>query len=111
MPNRLVALVVLALSVAVVDQTSAAPESAAGSRPQVPGGSVRSASVPAAKPRLQVLFSPGGGCTEAIVDALGRARTSVDIQAYSFTSAPIAEAVAKAYERGVKVRVVLDKSQ
>ena len=62
-------------------------------------------------PRLQVFFSPAGGCTEAIVEALGKARTSIDVQAYSFTSAPIAEAVAKAFARGVKVRVVLDKSQ
>ena len=62
-------------------------------------------------PRIRVLFSPGGGCTEAIVNAITRAKTSIDVQAYSFTSAPIAEAVAKAHERGVKVRVVLDKSQ
>jgi phosphatidylserine/phosphatidylglycerophosphate/cardiolipin synthase-like enzyme len=66
---------------------------------------------PKAEPRIRVLFSPGGGCTEAIVDAIGKARTSIDVQAYSFTSAPIAEAVVKAHARGVKVRVVLDKSQ
>ena len=71
----------------------------------------RSTVAPAVSPRLQVLFSPGGGCTEAIVEALGKARTSVDVQAYSFTSAPIADAVAKAFARGVKIRVVLDKSQ
>jgi len=109
MPNRRAALVVVALSLGFAGLTFAAPE-APGSRPRVPGP-VTSANAPAAKPRLQVLFSPNGGCTEAIVDALGKARTSIDIQAYSFTSAPIAEAVAKAYERGVKVRVVLDKSQ
>jgi phosphatidylserine/phosphatidylglycerophosphate/cardiolipin synthase-like enzyme len=33
------------------------------------------------------------------------------VQAYSFTSAPIAQAVTRAFARGVKVRVVLDKSQ
>jgi len=33
------------------------------------------------------------------------------VQAYSFTSADIAKAIADAYERGVKVTVVLDKSQ
>lgn len=56
-------------------------------------------------------FSPNGGCTEAIVNELNAARTSVDVQAYSFTSAPIAQAVANAHARGVKVRVILDKSQ
>ena len=64
-----------------------------------------------AKPNIRVLFSPDGGCTEAIIDAVKAAKTSIDVQAYSFTSAPIAKAVAEAHGRGVKVRVVLDKSQ
>lgn len=87
--------------------------SAAPSAPMTPPGTNRAtaAPAPATTPRLKVLFSPDGGCTEAIVDGLGKARTSIDVQAYSFTSAPIAEAVAKAFARGVKVRVVLDKSQ
>jgi len=38
---------------------------------------------------LQVYFSPKGGCTEAIVAELGKAKESVLIQAYSFTSAPM----------------------
>ncbi len=33
------------------------------------------------------------------------------IQAYSFTSAPIAKALVEAHRRGVQVQVVLDKSQ
>lgn len=61
--------------------------------------------------RIRVLFSPGGGCTDAIVREIGRARNSVDVQAYSFTSAPIAKAVTDAHARGVKVRIILDKSQ
>jgi phosphatidylserine/phosphatidylglycerophosphate/cardiolipin synthase-like enzyme len=64
-----------------------------------------------AEPRVRVLFSPGGGCTEAIVAEIAKAKASIDVQAYSFTSAPIADAVAKAHARGVRVRVVLDKSQ
>jgi phosphatidylserine/phosphatidylglycerophosphate/cardiolipin synthase-like enzyme len=68
-------------------------------------------SISKTQPRVDVLFSPGGGCTEAIVAAIAGARESVEVQAYSFTSAPIAKAVADAHKRGVKVRVVLDKSQ
>lgn len=60
---------------------------------------------------ISVYFSPHGGCTDAIVEAIGQAQKTLDIQAYSFTSAPIAEAVATAHARGVKVRAVLDKSQ
>ncbi len=60
---------------------------------------------------ISVYFSPKGGCTDAIVDQLEAAKSTVEIQAYSFTSAPIAKAVLDAHKRGVKVRVVLDKSQ
>ena len=60
---------------------------------------------------LTVYFSPKGGCTEAVVDALGKAKQTVLVQAYSFTSAPIAKTLVDAHKRGVKVTVVLDKSQ
>ena len=60
---------------------------------------------------LQILFSPKGGCTDAIVAALDVAKASILVQAYSFTSAPIAQAVVRAHQRGVKVQVLLDKSQ
>ena len=58
-----------------------------------------------------VFFSPKGGCTEAIIKELDRSETSVLVQAYSFTSAPIAKALLNAHKRGVKVEVILDKSQ
>ena len=63
------------------------------------------------QPVIQVFFSPRGGCTEAAVQAIEAARSSILVQAYSFTSAPIAEALVKAHRRGVKVQVLLDKSQ
>jgi phosphatidylserine/phosphatidylglycerophosphate/cardiolipin synthase-like enzyme len=59
----------------------------------------------------QVFFSPRGGCTEAVVDVLDRATNSVLVQAYSFTSAPIARAIVDAQRRHVQVAVILDKSQ
>jgi len=59
---------------------------------------------------IQVYFSPEGGCAEAIVDNLTRARVSVLVQAFSFTSAPIAKALVEAKKRGVNVQVILDKS-
>lgn len=67
--------------------------------------------VPAAATTTEVYFSPDGGCTEAVVRELGKARDSVWVQAYSFTSAPIAKALVDASKRGVKVQVLLDKSQ
>lgn len=58
-----------------------------------------------------VYFSPNGGCTDAVVKAIGDARGTVLVQAYSFTSARIAKALLDAKKRGVDVRVLLDKSQ
>lgn len=57
-------------------------------------------------------FTPDGeSCQAMLVDAIRNARRSVLVQAYSFTSKPIAEALMQARKRGVDVRVILDKSQ
>jgi phosphatidylserine/phosphatidylglycerophosphate/cardiolipin synthase-like enzyme len=45
------------------------------------------------------------------VQALGNAKRTILVQAYSFTSAPIAKALLDAHKRGVQVQVILDKSQ
>ena len=60
---------------------------------------------------VEVYFSPNDGATEAIVREIDRARSEILVQAYSFTSAPIAKALLKAHRRGVKVQAILDKSQ
>ena len=59
----------------------------------------------------QVYFSPKGGCTDAIVREIDNATMEVLVQAYSFTSAPIAKALINAKKRAVSVEVILDKSQ
>ena len=66
---------------------------------------------PSVPQSVQVYFSPHGGATEAVVEALNRATNSVYIQAYSFTSAPIAKALVEANRRGAQVHVILDASQ
>lgn len=45
------------------------------------------------------------------MNALDHATNSVLVQAYSFTSVPIANALKDAHKRGVKVQIILDKSQ
>jgi len=60
---------------------------------------------------VRAYFSPDGGCTDAVVAALTLAKSNVLVQAYSFTSAPIAKALVDAKKRGVNVQVILDKSQ
>lgn len=59
----------------------------------------------------EVCFTPGQDCTGVIVAELDGAKRTVLVQAYSFTSAPIAKALVDARKRGIDVRVILDKSQ
>ncbi len=58
----------------------------------------------------RVCFTPGGPCTQEIVEVIDSAKHRLYIQAYGFTSAPIAKAVIAAKRRGVKIVVLLDKS-
>ena len=60
---------------------------------------------------VQVFFSPRGGAQDALVATIGQAKDSIFVQAYSFTSAPIAKALVDAAKRGVKIEAILDKSQ
>lgn len=48
-----------------------------------------------ASPQLDAYCSPHGGCTEAI----GKAKNSILVEAYSFTSFPIAKALIKAHSQ------------
>lgn len=45
------------------------------------------------------------------MEALKQAKETVLVQAYSFTSAAIAAALVDAHKRGVKIQVLLDRSQ
>ena len=47
-------------------------------------------------PSLAVYFSPPGEATEAIVQEMDKAQKSILVQAYSFTSAPIAKGLVAA---------------
>ena len=60
---------------------------------------------------IETFFSPKGGATAAIVKAISTATSEILVQAYSFTSTPIAKALVEANKRGIKIEVVLDKSQ
>ena len=62
-------------------------------------------------PPIEVYFSPKGGCTEAAVKEINAAKTTILVQAYSFTSVPIAKALVDAHKRAVQIQVILDKSQ
>lgn len=74
-------------------------------------GFVTPQAVPAAhEDGISVFFSPHGGCTDAVVAEIDRAKHEIMVQAYDFTSHPIAESLVDAHRRGVHVTIVLDKS-
>jgi phosphatidylserine/phosphatidylglycerophosphate/cardiolipin synthase-like enzyme len=56
----------------------------------------------------QVYFSPDGGCTQAIVEALAGARQQILVQAYEMTSPQIKSALLAAHRRGVQVNAIFD---
>jgi phosphatidylserine/phosphatidylglycerophosphate/cardiolipin synthase-like enzyme len=62
-------------------------------------------------PSVSLHFSPKGGCTEAVVAELRKARREILMQAYSFSSKPIAQALVDAKTRGVKIEILFDRSQ
>jgi phosphatidylserine/phosphatidylglycerophosphate/cardiolipin synthase-like enzyme len=57
-----------------------------------------------------VHFSPKGGCQDAIVQELNKARKEILVQAYSFTADPLTYGLVEAKKRGVNVEVLLDRS-
>ena len=61
--------------------------------------------------QIKVLFSPQDNCAQEIVSAIDNARSFIYVAMYYFTSRPIAQALVKAKDRGVDVKVCLDEEQ
>lgn len=60
---------------------------------------------------IQPCFTPGQPCATKIITQIDSAKKEILVQAYSFTSMPIAKALLNAHKRGVNVQIILDKSQ
>lgn len=56
-------------------------------------------------------FSPDEPCDKRIIQFINSAKRTLEIAVFSFTHAGIAKAIVKAQERGVKVRMVVDRDQ
>jgi phosphatidylserine/phosphatidylglycerophosphate/cardiolipin synthase-like enzyme len=91
-------LLLLAVAAYLIDDAGRQPHRMAATRP-------------ADAPEIAVYFSPRGGCTDALVSLIVSAKRRVRVQAYSFTSRPIADALIAAHRRGVAVEIVLDRGQ
>lgn len=57
-----------------------------------------------------VAFAPNGDATDLVVKAIRQAKKQILVQAYSFTSAPIIQALGEAKARGVDVEAILDRT-
>ena len=57
--------------------------------------------------QIEVLFSPKDNCAQKIVSAIDNAKSYVYVAMYYFTSRPLAQAIIRAKDRGVKVRICL----
>lgn len=56
----------------------------------------------------QVYFSPNGGATQALINAIAHAQKSIRVQAFLFSGSVIANALIDAHKKGVDVQVVVD---
>lgn len=62
-------------------------------------------------PQWQVCFTPGDQCADDLIARIDSATSSIRVQAYSFTSREIADALIRARQRGIDVVALLDRSQ
>ena len=60
--------------------------------------------------QIELCFTPPSGCGTLIAQEIARARESIYVQAYGLTSGIIVNQLIQAKNRGVKVQVLLDKS-
>lgn len=74
-------------------------------------GTIAGVETPGDTPPPAVCFTPPENCIETIVRVLAEAQSTIKMQAYYFTAKKIAAALLDAHKRGVRVDVILDKSQ
>ena len=60
--------------------------------------------------KIELCFTPPSGCGKVITNLIAQAAESIYVQAYGITSTKIVNELIAAHNRGIKVRVLLDKS-
>ncbi len=61
-------------------------------------------------PKIDLCFTPPSNCARLITDVIDQAKNTIHMQAYGLTHPEIINSLIKANERGVKVRILLDRS-
>ncbi len=68
-------------------------------------------SIAQAEPSIQIGFSPEGSARRLVLETIGSAQHSIQMLAYTFQAPDIMQALIDARQRGVDVRVVIDKQR
>ena len=58
-----------------------------------------------------VYFTPSNACENNIIYLLNNAKQQIDIAVYSITNDNLASAIKDAHKRGIKIRILTDKTQ
>ena len=66
---------------------------------------------PAASAEVEVFFAPEGEMKNAILAEIDSSRETIDVAVHEIASLELAQALAKAKQRGAKVRVITDGKQ
>jgi len=66
---------------------------------------------PVSAATAKVFFSPGEKCLKAITGLLGHARGKIDICVFTITDNRVTDAIIRAHERRVKVRIISDNDK
>ncbi len=85
----LIAIILIALAYIIINQPRIYPQST----------------------QINVYFCPEDSCGRAIISLIDRANRSVSVAVYSFTHEGIADALIRAKERGLSVRVIIESEQ
>lgn len=59
---------------------------------------------------VEYCFSPGGGCASVLTRWIGQATSSIHVLIYSFTLNQVSDAIISAKNRGVDVKIVMERS-
>ena len=61
--------------------------------------------------QTEVYFSPSPKCENGLIDLINDATDTIDVAVYSLNNKKLVNALKKANERGVKVRILTDRTQ
>lgn len=67
--------------------------------------------IPPALYKSEAYFSPNGNVASNLIKAINNSTSSIDLAIFDLTSQDIVEALVKAKERGVKIKIIADSRQ